>query len=177
MNKAAIHANRKEDWRTPLRIFRPLHAQYKFTIDCAADSTNHLLDDWIGPDHPIAYRRDFLSLQPLHFALHTAWINPPYGDYLEPFTEHIVYLARLEVPICALLPGSIDTNWFWDNVHSEANVYGRRGRIQFEPVCESGNPGPSILALYNISEAPWGWIPLSLRTKPCLLPRPLLISP
>lgn len=168
MNKNQIHANRKEDWETPSHIFEPLNNLFKFTVDLAANEHNKKCDKWIGPGSPIW--RDFFAYQPSLDDTH--WINPPYGKNLKRFTKKICQLSRENFKIVALLPGSIDVEWFWDNVYGLANVYGRRGRIQFvssdlfrRHKGNSGNPGPSILAVYNIPEVKCipGWLPLYLK--------------
>mgnify|MGYP001558514168 CR=1 FL=1 len=155
MNKALIHQNRKEDWETPPEIFQPLHQFFNFTIDLAATKENSKCPSWVGPK---GFYEDFLTLSIDSVRGHNCWINPPYGRFLQPFTRHIATLAKANLFIVALLPGSIDTGWFWDFVQPYARVFGRRGRIQFLPKGASGNPGPSILAVYNRDGmTPAGW--------------------
>ena len=158
MDKHKIHQNRKENWETPPEIFEPLNNYYKFELDLAADEINHKLPNWIGPG---GNYQDFLEVTP-NFCkgFSCCWINPPYGAYLLKFTTKIRQLAQAGVDIVALLPGSIDTGWFWNNVHpSTSLICGKRGRIQFLPRGKSGNPGPSILAIYNLQHLgePPGW--------------------
>lgn len=150
MNRALIHENRKETWRTPRAIFDPLHTRFAFVIDCAANRRNHLLPMWIGPGS--TYCDNFLKLHADQLPDGVCWINPPYGASLAPMTRHIAWLATYGARFVALLPASVDVAWYWSNVHHAASSrWGRRGRIQFEPRTTSGNPGPSLLALYNVS--------------------------
>lgn len=160
MNKAAMHANRKEDWETPRSIFDPLNAIFKFTIDLAARKDNRLCDVWVGPG---SHAPDFLKVTASDLRTHRGWINPPYGRHLESFTRQIKVLGDV-VPIVALLPASFDVEWFHGNVLGEADLYCRRGRIQFlykgkRPLrrdksgrlVPNSNTGANILAVYG----PW----------------------
>ncbi len=164
MNKAKQHTNRRDDWITPDSIFLPLEDLFRFTVDLAAQDHNRKCFNYFGPDHKVAKRKNFLTF--IHnadcvkeFSNQTAWINPPYGrKNLPAFTAAIVELYDLHLPrfeIVALLPASIETNWFQDSVYGVANLYCRRGRIgfldpkTFKPA-KNGNTGPNILAHY-----PW----------------------
>lgn len=177
MNKAAMHKNRKEDWETPPDIFEPLNKIFNFTIDLAANEKNHLLQEWVGPGPLMP---DFLELTPNELRGHRGWINPPYGRNLPTFTEQIRHLGTF-VPIAALLPASLDTDWFHSNVLGRAHIFCRRGRIQFlykgkrpmrknveGKLVPNSNTGANILALYGLRQLidldalrEAGWILLS----------------
>lgn len=157
MNKDRIHKNRKENWETPPEIFQPLNDFYDFTIDLAADASNHKLPRWIGPGSSI--NTDLGDMTPRQVKDEICWINPPYGKYLSDFTFWVKCMTCVGTRVVALLPASIDTRWFWENVYPHAALYGRRGRIQFLPRGKSGNPGGSILAVSNLAAPPphTGW--------------------
>ena len=158
MNKHEIHKNRKENWETPPEIFQPLNNHYRFTIDLAACAANRKVARFVGPDGG-GLHSDFLALSASDLIYEMCWINPPYGKFLKPFTEHIALLAGYGIKIVALLPMSLDTGWFWNNVYPHAELYGRRGRIQFLPRRKSGNPSGSLLATFNLHEPSYltGW--------------------
>ena len=71
-----------DDWQTPPEFFRQQHARHAFTIDGAADGTNHLLPRWWGPGSP--ERIDALSTEPWPTGARI-WINPPYGRVQKDF--------------------------------------------------------------------------------------------
>ena len=37
-----------DNWGTPNDLFSSLHKRYQFTLDAAADESNHKLDRWFG---------------------------------------------------------------------------------------------------------------------------------
>lgn len=177
MDKNTIHANRREDWETPPSIIGPLKSYYRFTVDLAASRQNKIADNYFGPDHDVAWCRDFLLAEATWLAGRTCWINPPYGHYLLKFTIKIRQLAQAGISIVALLPANIETRWFWENIHDHADlICGRKGRIQFllngqramridkktGKLVPNSNPTASILATFNLPHlgVPPGWIAL-----------------
>lgn len=43
------HSSKSACWRTPPELFDALHTEFAFVADAAADATNHLCKDWLGP--------------------------------------------------------------------------------------------------------------------------------
>lgn len=101
-----------DEWRTPQDLFRRLDAQYgPFTLDAAANATNHLCPRWYGPGSPTS--EDALAVP----WVGRAYCNPPYSR------GHIaLFLAKAheEVGRCRttlLLPVDTSTNWWHDLVY------------------------------------------------------------
>lgn len=109
-------------WITPPEIFEPLAAEFHFDLDAAADSetTRCLrflwdalpLDEWPGK---------------------SIWLNPPYGDQLEPFVRraHAEWI-RTGKTIVALIPFRCRAAWWHECVIGQAEeVRCVRKRIRF----------------------------------------------
>ena len=61
----------KQDWTTPDALFEPINAEFRFTLDAAADSANARAKNFFcAADDGL--RQDWGS--------HTVWLNPPYGE-------------------------------------------------------------------------------------------------
>lgn len=84
-------------WQTPPEVFAKLNTDFgPFDLDMTADSSNHLLPDWVGPGSPLGV--DILALLGLINVdgfgcdFKSGYSNPPY-DY--------TFLNDL-IPLCAL---------------------------------------------------------------------------
>jgi len=88
-------SSRGQDWQTPRSLFDPLHAEYGFDLDGAAEDHNALLPDASTPEHPVAWigRRVFC--------------NPPWSS-IAPFVE-LAPSADLAV---LLVPARTNAKWF-----------------------------------------------------------------
>lgn len=129
----------RDNWRTPPVTFDYLNHKYgPFTLDAAADETNHLCLLWLGPG---GHAEDALTahwgtLYPMGY--HRVFCNPPYTK-----TWDFVMKAREEVEaghICSatlLVPATTDVKWFHEAVWATDKAkYGvtvefSRGRIRF----------------------------------------------
>lgn len=87
------------------------------------------------------------------------WLNPPYGNMIEPFIKRAIQQRENCESIWVLVPARTDTKWFHDLVIPNANeVYLIRGRLNFihdSSVKDSNAPYASIL----IRIMPWKTIP------------------
>lgn len=130
MNKAAIHKDRKENWRTPPEIFDPLDEIYQFDWDLAADPSSKKRPLWVGPGSP--HGEDLLTFDRRRLKNQRCWINPPYGRNLTPFSHAISDITRAAEVVVALVPASTDTRWFHHLADTGSPlVWFREGRISF----------------------------------------------
>lgn len=86
---------RRQNWRTPPEIFEPLHAEYGFTLDGAAEPGNALLARFSTMEDP----RDWEGER--------VFCNPPWSN-IRPFVENAVE-AELAV---LLVPARTNARWF-----------------------------------------------------------------
>ncbi len=108
-------------WQTPPEIFNPLHAEFKFDLDAAADESNKkvprylwdalILDEWPGT---------------------RIWLNPPYGRKLDPFVRRAADEADKGKLIVALIPFRCRAAWWHEAVIGRAcEVRCIRKRVKF----------------------------------------------
>ncbi len=140
-----ITATKRQDWRTPRRLFNTLQRDYRFDIDAAASPQNALL-----PRYFTDVFRETLCAE-------MAFCNPPFSaiaDFLE--------WGRMQVSsdprsgIVFLLPANVDTRWYHEQVHGKGHVCLFRGRVSYDPpdlTTKRSSPSfPSMLVSY-IGEA------------------------
>ena len=113
--------NQSERWQTPPEVFDPLHREFNFDLDAAADyETTRLprylndalvLDDWPG---------------------NRIWLNPPYGRMLDPFMRRAADEAHKGKLVVALVPFRCRAAWWHEAVIGRADeVRCVRQRIKF----------------------------------------------
>lgn len=105
---------RHQDWQTPLSLFRPLHEEYHFTLDGAAEDHNALLTAASTPENPIAWEG------------HRVFCNPPWSS-IPPFIEQAPG-ADLAV---LLVPARTNSKWFHRALELGATVRFFLGRPSF----------------------------------------------
>lgn len=135
--------SKRDDWRTPAKLFCLLHREFGFTVDAAANAQNHLLPRWYGPGSPIA--EDALSFV---WRDEIAFLNPPYGRQIGDFIERAYVSARVgfTTTVC-LVPARTDTRWWWDYArYGEVRLL--RGRLKFDDGA-MGATFPSAVVIFR----------------------------
>lgn len=108
-------------WVTPPEIFDPLHEEFDFDLDAAADEETARLP---------RYLRDALTLD--EWPGERIWLNPPYGAKLEPFVRAAARQADLKKLIVALIPFRCQAAWWHESVIGRAiQVRCIRKRVRF----------------------------------------------
>lgn len=112
MNKAVMFSTGKDNWETPQSLFLELDDEFHFTLDAAADRTNHKTDRWYGPGGEV---EDALSVEwPTNEII---WLNPPYSRGAQRrFVNQAVDAAQRGGTVVALLPARTDTRLFHQTV-------------------------------------------------------------
>lgn len=146
----------KSDWETPPELWLPLHDEFGFTLDGAANDRNHKCPTWYGPGSSLS--EDAFAMQPKGEVI---WCNPPYGglkDWIDLFV-----LWGQENTVVALLPDSTDTVWFRRIYKTAHEVRLLNGRVSFIGTT-SGNTGGNLVAIWKPSARPpaaylwlWDW--------------------
>ena len=114
----------RDDWATPQPLFDELDRVFHFTLDAAADETNHKCVRYLTPDE------DAFS-KALDLEGETIWCNPPYGRGLDRWVNLFGKWAAMGNTVVALLPASTGTQWFrlmWDTA---SEVWFLTGRVPF----------------------------------------------
>lgn len=142
---------------TPDKVFSPLHAKWKFTLDSAASDRNAKCADYF------TLERSGLVHS---WGSHRVWCNPPYSN-IRPWVEKAIEEVQRDCPIVVmLLPANRTEQKWWqelveprrDQDWREDFILGTEflpGRINFGV---PGNEGAS----YKTS-APFGCVLLTFR--------------
>lgn len=120
-----------QNWRTPPDLFARLDALHgPFTLDAAADDTNHLCDDWCRD----GLTEDWRGI---------VWLNPPFANVLEWVEKAI---REVEAGNCGrvvmLCYSKTDTRWFHRAQDWGAKIEFLKGRVVYLPPPELHVPNP-----------------------------------
>lgn len=114
-------ASDQERWQTPPELFEPLHSEFAFDLDAAADVVTARLPRFLT---------DALTSAP--WAGDRIWLNPPYGHKLEPFVRRAADEADLGKLVVALIPFRCRGAWWHEAVLGRAReVRCIRRRVSF----------------------------------------------
>jgi site-specific DNA-methyltransferase (adenine-specific) len=142
----------KDNWGTPRDLFDYWHSIFHFTVDAAADASNHLLPRWYGPggeresalDGPWAVEERY-------------WLNPPYSRGAQKlFIAKAHDVAIRGGLVVALLPARPDTlafhTYVWDRANAiprpNVRVHFLKGRVRFVGAA-AGAPFPSMIVVFG----------------------------
>jgi phage N-6-adenine-methyltransferase len=144
-------SSKNPNWRTPEKMREALFQEFPLVIDLAADETNTVCDRWLGP-------YSLLGTDALAFDNWAEFIdqycygflNPPYARKfegrswpIEPWIERCWQTAEEGRSIVAVLPASIQTDWWRDLVWNGAD------EIRFLPHRVSFDPPPDVTESQN----------------------------
>lgn len=132
----------KQDWETPLDVFEPLNAEFKFTLDAAASADNRKVTNFFSEE------QDGLALS---WGDNVVWLNPPYGLGKKPISAWVEKAYRESLSgatTVMLIPARTNTNWFHDFCLSKAEVRFVRGRPKFGGA-KHGLPQPLCLVIFR----------------------------
>ena len=105
---------------TPPEVWEPLHAEFRFDLDAAADEQTARLP---------RYLTDSLEID---WPGKRIWLNPPYGRKLEPFVRKAALEAAKGKLVVALIPFRCRAAWWHECVLGKAHeVRCVRKRVDF----------------------------------------------
>ena len=132
----------RQDWTTPDALFNPINAEFRFTLDAAADAANAraplffcAADDGLRQD----------------WGANVVWLNPPYGERtgrLSKWVEKAADAAAKGATVVMLIPARTNTNWFHDICLKRGEVRFIRGRPKFGGA-DHGLPQPLCLVVFR----------------------------
>lgn len=132
----------KQDWTTPDDVFIPINAEFKFTLDAAADDNNARADLFFNAEDD-ALTQDW--------GKHVVWLNPPYGERAGKLSDWIkkgLDASRGGATVCMLIPARTNTNWFHDICLKHGEVRFIRGRPKFGGA-DHGLPQPLCFVIFR----------------------------
>ena len=135
-----------DTWTTPKDFFNEVNKEFNFGLDAAALQASTLVpDNWYGPDHPDASRRDGLVRQWHTDTDKAIWLNPPYGRIIKKWVAKATSEASSGATVVCLVPARTDTSWWHDSCIMH-EVRFLRGRLKFGGSKNSA-PFPSALVV------------------------------
>lgn len=151
-----VFSSGKDNWRTPRQIFDPLHAEFGFTLDVAANKRNTLCDEYMGN-----------ALDPSANWSHlggACWCNPPYSRGRQAkFIEAAALWRWRGVTTVMLIPARTDTKAFHRYIWNKDAHRPRRGvEVRFLPGrikfvgAKHGAPFPSMIVIFRGEKYPIG---------------------
>lgn len=140
-----------DEWSTPQDFFESLDAEFGFDADMAASATNAWKEQWWGPDHWRADRRNSLVFR----WSGVCWLNPPYSKCRE-FMAKAAEEARRGCTVVCLVPSRTDTRWWHEHVWDREKHQPRpgvevrfvKGRLKFGGAT-AGAPFPSVVIIFR----------------------------
>ena len=135
-----------DTWATPDDLFNELNARYHFTLDGAADASNHKLPRWWGPG---GEREDALG-EP--WALpERVFFNPPYSRGRQrAWVEAAIDYAWRGGFSVGLLPADTSTKLFHDLIWQRYRVEFLKKRVRFVGAPSAAKFG-SMIVEFNLS--------------------------
>ena len=128
----------KLDWETPQWLFDKLDAEFHFTLDAAADDSNHKCERY--------YTKETDGLKSPWAGV--VWCNPPYGKQIKKWVEKAWAEKCNCETIVLLIPARTDTLWFHNYILGKAEIRFIKGRLRFSG-CAVNAPFPSMVVIYR----------------------------
>ena len=132
----------KQDWETPMDFFAPINAEFKFTLDAAANAKNAKAPKYFSK------AEDGLAQS---WGKNIVWLNPPYGEKggkLSDWIKKAVAESDAGATVVMLIPARTNTNWFHDLCLKRGEVRFVRGRPKFGGA-DHGLPQPLCLVIFQ----------------------------
>ena len=146
MNTDIMFSSATDQWATPQDFFDKLNEEFHFTLDVAADESNHKCEKYYD------IITDGLAQPWTHTHTHTSqevvWCNPPYGREIGKWVEKAYNESLTGVTVVMLLPARTDTKWFHDYIYGKAEIRFVRGRLKFGDSKNSA-PFPSMVVVFR----------------------------
>lgn len=143
---------------TPPEFLSAVEARFgRIFFDLAANDSNAIHTEFYGPGSQIA--EDALNEGWWEWG-GLLWLNPPY-DQIKAFAKKCRTEAKLGAKIAMLIPASVATNWFADEIYGVALVLPIRPRLTFVGH-KDPYPKDLMLCAYNLGAPgfePWRWKP------------------
>lgn len=148
----AMFSSATDNWPTPQSFYDTLDAEFGFTVDACASTTNHKAPHYYALDHADPHRRDGLAGDWAFDARNSGgstYCNPPYGRGIDRWMAKAADTARAGVTVVCLVPARTDTRWFHDHVLAEgAEVRFVKGRLKFGNAT-AGAPFANLVIVYR----------------------------
>lgn len=138
--RAMSQRDMREDWATPDRVFAPLHAEFRFTLDAAALPHNAKCSVFWTPEEDGLTRSWFPR----------TWLNPPYGyRNLWRWMQKAYRESLRGCTVVCLVPAHTGQPWWHEWVVGKASeIRWIKGKIKFVGAASCA-PFPSCIVIYR----------------------------
>jgi phage N-6-adenine-methyltransferase len=130
----ALFSSNTDEWATPQEFFDIINAEFRFTLDAAANDSNAKCE---------RYLTDALN-QPWDGVV---WLNPPYSAAAQ-FIKKAYEASLTGAVVVCLIPSRTDTKYWHDYVMKAAEIRFVAGRLRFGGSKNSA-PFPSALVIFR----------------------------
>src|ERR1700674_1506207 len=132
----ALFSSCRQDWETPLELFRSLDLEFGFDLDVCATKANAKCQVFFSPD------KDGLK----QLWRGTCWMNPPYGRMIGHWMAKAYLSSLAGATVVCLVPARTDTQW-WHEFAMRGEIRFLEGRLRFGGQDNSA-PFPSALVIF-----------------------------
>lgn len=129
--------SKNQEWETPDDIFLPLHREFNFTLDVAANEVNHKCAHYFTPEID-GIGQDWSN--------NICWMNPPYNETSRWVKKAFDESKRGATVVC-FIQARTNTNW-WHDYCMKGEVRFIKGRPKFKG-CKHGLPQPLALIIFR----------------------------
>ena len=129
-------ASKKQEYKTPKKLFNKLNKEFNFTIDVCADTYNKKVENFYS-EKDNALIKDWNGV---------CWMNPPYKD-LKIWVKKAYKESLKGAIVVCLIPARTNTNW-WHEYCMKGEIRFIKGRPKFEG-CKYGLPQPLAIVIFG----------------------------
>ena len=124
MDIGLMSSSRYERWTSPADLMIALGHDFDWQMDLCASSPN-VCDDYFN-EETNGLMQDWSMLNP-------CWMNPPYGRGIHHWMDKArqTTLSSSEFGCVTLVPASVGSNWWQNNVWAAKMVVNIKGRLTF----------------------------------------------
>lgn len=140
---AGLTSSNRDDWATPIDLFKRLDNEFGFTLDVCADESNHKVAKYFNKEKD-GLKQDWTP--------YICWMNPPYGRTIGQWVKKARETGQGGGVVVALLPARTDTKWWADVMHASELRF-IQGRVKFGGH-NVGAPFPSVIAVFGTPRVP-----------------------
>jgi len=139
MNREVMFSRKSDLWSTPQETFDALDREFNFTLDAAADETNHKCERFFSADE------DGLKMD---WGGQRVFCNPPYSNIKEWVKKCYEEALKPNTIVVLLIPARTDTRYFHDYIIHRSEIRFIKGRLRFGEA-KTGAPFPSMIVIFR----------------------------
>ena len=139
MNREVMFSRKSDLWSTPQETFDALDREFNFTLDAAADETNHKCERFFSADE------DGLKMD---WGGQRVFCNPPYSNIKEWVKKCYEEALKPNTIVVLLIPARTDTRYFHDYIIHRSEIRFIKGRLRFGEA-KAGAPFPSMIVIFR----------------------------